>query len=84
MAKVNSKTMFRSIFLGNTLLHLFLFPLLIGLLNQYILYLYCLKGLFLVQDLECMVSTHTHTHRYIYIYMGSLQVDFRVEQCSIR
>ena len=22
--------------------------------------------------------------KYIYIYIGSLQVDFRVEQCSIR
>ena len=26
----------------------------------------------------------TNMHTYIYIYIGSLQVDFRVEQCSVR
>ena len=56
MTKANTKNMFCSILSGNTLLHLFLFPQLIALLNQYVLYLYCPEGLFVVQDLECMVS----------------------------
>ena len=37
------------------------------------------------------IHTYIHTYKfpwktntlYIYIYIGSLQVDFRVEQCSI-
>ena len=41
-----------------------LFPLLIALLNQY--FFICPARLFLVQDLECVVSTK---HLYIYICM---------------
>ena len=41
-----------------------LFPLLIALLNQY--FFICPARLFLVQDLECVVSTK---HLYIYMYV---------------
>ena len=41
-----------------------LFPLLIALLNQY--FFICPARFFLVQDLECVVSTK---HLYIYMYV---------------
>ena len=33
---------------------------------------------------QLTTKIHTYIHTYLYIYIGSLQVDFRVEQCSIR
>ena len=37
------------------------------MLDQYILYLYCPEDLFVVQDLECMVSIYIYIYIYIYV-----------------
>ena len=39
------------------------------MLDQYILYLYCPEDLFVVQDLECMVSIYIYIYIYIYMYV---------------